>query len=82
MDGLAEFSDVFCQITFAALVLLHCFKVQTEICVSSWEILGIRIPKVMPGKLRPGFFFPFILVLLTNTESKTLKQKIVPFFFA
>lgn len=35
MDGLTEFSDVFCQIMFPTLVLLCCFKVQTEICLSS-----------------------------------------------
>lgn len=69
MNGLTEFSNVFCQITLTSLVLLNSFKVRTEICLSSWEIAGVRIPKVMPAKLRL-VFLPLVLVLLS------------PFFFA
>lgn len=73
MDGLTEISDGFCQIIFPALVLLHCFKTWAEICLISWGIPGIRIPKVMTAKVMPCVL-PLFLVLLTNMESKMLRE--------
>lgn len=73
MDGLTEFSDMFCQITLPTLVLLHCSKKGQKMCLSSWGILGINILKVIPTKFRPAFLFfyflPFILIL-PSIESK------------
>lgn len=89
MDGLTEFSDMFCQITLPTLVLLHCSKQGQKMCLSSWGILGINILKVIPTKFRPAFLFfyflPFILIL-PSIESKMREQKILPppffpFFF-
>lgn len=73
MDGLTEISDGACQIIFPALVLLHCFRIWAEICLISWGIPGIRIPKVMPAKVMPCVL-PFFLPLLTNMKAKYWKN--------
>lgn len=73
MDGLTEFSDMFCQITLPTLVLLHCSKQGQKMCLSSWGILGINILKVIPTKFRPAFYFFIFCHLFLSSPAQKAK---------